>query len=318
MIFNSKVGGKLYSYFTTKLNMRDYRNGWLKGDCPFCGKQEKFGVNIVENRTNCFSCGSHRSPFLCLLELEQFQTYSEGYKLLGTLESIENFSRLPKEIITESKLLALPEGFKLLQLGNSIIANLARQYMKSRGFNIMKLTLKGIGYCETGKYSGSIIFPFYHLGKLVYFIARKFIHITGAKFDNPTIEEVGIGKSFLIYNIDVLAFYKTIRLVESITNAETLGNTAIATLGKSVSNYQLNCLIKSPVENIIIYLDPDAKIQAIKLGLKLVEYKRIKVVFLPEGQDVNSYGKAKSKLLEKKAQWLNYNQLLSLLKEYET
>lgn len=88
--------------------------------------------------------------------------------------------------------------------------------------------------------------------------------------------------------------YNTVYICEGAINALTLGERAIATMGKAVSAYQVNELLKAPCERYIILLDPDAKDKAINLALKLVHYKSVKVVFLPDGVDVNDLGKSKT------------------------
>lgn len=85
--------------------------------------------------------------------------------------------------------------------------------------------------------------------------------------------------------------YRTVYICEGAINALTIGERGIATMGKAISAYQVNELIKAPCERYIILLDPDAKDRAINLALKLVYYKKVKVVFLPDGEDCNSIGK---------------------------
>src|SRR5690606_20249091 len=121
----------------------------------------------------------------------------------------------------------LPVGFTLLSLGNSMVSKSARKYMRERGFKIKELSMMGIGYCARGEYKYRIIIPFYEAGRLIYFNARQFIEL-GSKFKNPAIEDFGIGKNMLMYNVDALAIYNKIYLVESATNAITLGNNAVA------------------------------------------------------------------------------------------
>ena len=44
----------------------------------------------------------------------------------------------------------------------------------------------------------------------------------------------------------------------------------------------------------LLYTSPDAKEYAINLALKLVAYKKVKVVFLPDGKDVNDLGRSQT------------------------
>ena len=89
----------------------------------------------------------------------------------------------------------------------------------------------------------------------------------------------------------------------------------IATMGKAISAYQINEIIKSPVERIIILLDPDAKEQAINLALKLVSYKKVKVVYLPDEKDCNDLGRKKVFRYICSTHYQDYNDLMQLKNE---
>jgi DNA primase len=183
--------------------------------------------------------------------------------------------------------------------------------MKGRGYDIDELALKGVGYCTKGPYKGRIITPFYENGRVVYFNARKFIDV-GEKHKNPSINEFGVGKSLLIYNVDALWLYNRTYLVESATNALTLGDRAIATGGKKLSNYQVSKIIKSPCKEVSIVLDKDAWWEALQLGLKLSPHKRVRLIEMPDDRDVNELGKKKSLKLIKKSKVLSYKEIYKL------
>ena len=91
-----------------------------------------------------------------------------------------------------------------------------------------------------------------------------------------------------------------------------MGDRGIATMGKAISAFQVNELLKSPCERFIILLDPDAKKYAINLALKLVAYKKVKVVFLPEGKDVNDLRKAKTLKLVYQTRYQSYQELIAI------
>ena len=95
----------------------------------------------------------------------------------------------------------------------------------------------------------------------------------------------------------------------------TMGERGIATMGKAISAYQINEIIKSPVERIIILLDPDAKEQAINLALKLVSYKKVKVVYLPDDKDCNDLGRKKVFRYICSTHYQDYNDLMQLKNE---
>ena len=161
----------------------------------------------------------------------------------------------------------------------------ARNYLKRRGFNIDELARKGWGYCNEGKYLGYVIIPFTEHGQLTYFNARLYMG-AGPKYNNPEVDITGLGKSFIIYNADALEIYKTVYICEG--------------------------AIKSPVEKFIILIDPDAKDKALDLAFKLVPFKKVKVVFLPDNEDVNSLGKRKTLEYVRKTTYQTYQELLTI------
>ncbi len=309
MGLSKDIRTRLHTYFKTRLGMWDYKGGWMKGTCPMCNKDKKYGVNLYSNRTNCFRCGYCKNPLQAVMEVEHFHTINEVFKFLGSLDSMA-LMEYQYEKLEETPVI-LPEGFKLMTLGNDSMGERARKYMSNRDFDLNQLTLKGVGYCGTGKYFGHIIMPFYINGELVYFNARRFI-MTGSKYNNPGKDIFGIGKSQLIYNHDALLIYNSVFLVESVMNALTLGEKTIAIGGKKISPTQLSQVMKSPAKNIIIILDSDASREAIDQALKLTSHKKIKIVFMPEKKDVNDIGKDRTINRIYKTNYLNYNDILKL------
>jgi DNA primase len=268
------------------------------------------GINIQHDKAHCFKCLESKRTMELLMDMENFTSFAEARKFLAIQQEYEYFEN-QTQIKRDFKPMELPEGYHLITQGTSAWGKAARYYLKKRGFNISRLALKGVGYCTKGEYAGYIIFPFYRQGKLVYFQGRIYMG-TGPKMKNPTEEQYGVGKSQLIYNQDALFMYNKIYWVESITNAETLGDQAVAGLGKSISNYQLSNLLFSPCSTVIILLDPDAWEEAVKLSMQLVHYKRVKLVKLPEGKDVNDLGKRKTLRHVKATEYQNYMALLKL------
>lgn len=308
--------GKLKKYFHVKLGAFTYRHGWDKCKCPYCGRDGKFGINISRNRCNCFRCGEHPSPIQLVMYLESIDTYAEAIKILNQAKYDGYIFKEEKVELKSRKDLYLPEGFKLLTVGNSELAKSARNYVTKRGFNVKEVAMSGWGYGTQGKYFGYLIIPFHENGKLVYFNARLFIG-NGPKYNNPDVSDTGLGKSFIIYNKDALYMYKTVYLCEGAINAQTMGEKGIASGGKAISRYQVNEIIKSPVERVIILFDPDAKDRAIDLAFKLINYKKVKVIFLPEGKDVNDIGKKKTMKFIYSQRYLDYQELLELKFKYK-
>lgn len=308
-MLNHNIKTKIREYLFTSLGMYDYRKGWLKGDCPYCSAH-KFGVNLAMNRSNCFKCGSHPPPIKLIAELEGLATNAQVYQLLGSYEGLEfkEEALKPYERVSGAQ---LPEGYKNIRRGNSHLAKAARNYVRSRGFDVKEMSMAGWGYGTKGKYIGYLIMPYYINNELVYFNARLY---SGAdtKFKNPPVEDFGLGKSMLMYNMDALSVYNKIWLVESIMNAATIGPNAIGAAGKAISNWQLNTIIKSPVEKVIIGLDDDAMDDAIRVALRLFDHKKVKIVQFPKKQDINDIGRKKSLLLSYRTHYLKYGDIIRL------
>ena len=311
MEYNNIVASKLYTYFTTKLGMVDYRRGWLKGDCPQCGKEFKYGVQLEDNRTNCFSCGYNSKPLKVVYDTEGFTQFNQVFKLLKDLEGYVTFNIAKPQEYKKTLDFYLPEEYKLIGLGTGTTAKIVEKNLKSRGFTIRKLQRAGVGYCTSGPYRGRIILPYYIDGKLVYFNARKFIDV-GPKFKNPTEEEAGIGKTRLIYNHDSLFIYKKVYLFESVTNCLTIGQKATGTGGKSLSPWQLQQYIKSPCKYVVIGLDDDAIKEAAEIGMALAPHKKVKILQFPKGEDANKIGRKATLELEKNTPYMNYQDCYKL------
>jgi len=308
-MLNKLIRSKLHSYAIKRLGLREYRRGWLKGTCPDCRRHDKFGFNLSQNRTNCFVCGFHPSPVRLVMDLEGLSDFHETWSYLKVYEGREYLEPVVERI--ERIDTVLPEGFKSLILGESMVARSARTYVEGRGFDPEEMSYKGWGYGTRGESFGYIIIPFYVGGKLIYYNGRRFIG-TGPKYMNPKIEDFGIGKSLIMYNIDALALYQTVYLVEGVINAQTLGDQGIATGGKKVSHYQVSMILKSDVENVVILLDPDAMEDAIRVGMEMAYHKKMKLIELPEEKDVNDIGQKKTLRYVDQANWLTYNDLLKM------
>lgn len=307
--YNTSFKSKLKGYFIQRLSAFDYRNGWLKATCPECGRELKYGINLSLNRTNCFRCGYNKRPLEVLMDIENIETYSEAIKFLNNNKDFEGYEYHEEKIeLREHKPVYLPDGFKLLNQGNSQLARSARSYIKSRGFDPEALSRKGWGYATTGKYLGYIIIPFLSNGTLTYFNARRYCG-SGPRYNNPEISATGLGKSFIWYNHDSLYMYKTIFICEGAINATVIGDKAVASGGKFVSRYQINELIKSPVERIIICLDSDAMDRAISLAFQLIDYKKVKVIIFPEGKDAADLGHKKTMRLVYNSRYLTKKDL---------
>lgn len=317
MKITNQFKSRLKTYFIKRLGAFDYKHGWMKLPvCPYCHRELKMGVNLSMYRTNCFRCNEHPNPSQLVMDIEGFETYHELINFLNSGKFDELEFHEEKVELAEAKPLYLPEGFRILSFGKSQVARSIRGYVKSRGFSIQELSRHGIGYATKEPYFGYLIIPFYYKGQLRYYNARNVIG-TGPRYNNPNKDITGVGKEFIIFNYDALEMYRSVFVCEGALNALTMGDRGIATMGKAISAYQVNELLKSSCERFIILLDPDAKKYAINLALKLVAYKKVKVVFLPEGKDVNDLGKKETFKLVYNTRYQSYQELIAIRNSLE-
>lgn len=317
MKITNQFKSRLKTYFIKRLGAFEYRRGWMKLPvCPYCHRELKMGVNLSMYRTNCFRCNAHPNPSQLVMDIEGFDTYHELINFLNSGKFDELEFHEEKVELAEAKPLYLPDGFRILSFGKSQVARSIRGYVKSRGFSIQELSRHGIGYATKEPYFGYLIIPFYYKGQLRYYNARNVIG-TGPRYNNPNKDITGVGKEFIIFNYNALEMYRSVFVCEGALNALTMGDRGIATMGKAISAYQVNELLKSSCERFIILLDPDAKKYAINLALKLVAYKKVKVVFLPEGKDVNDLGRKETLRLVYQTRYQSYQDLIQIRNSLE-
>ena len=317
MKITNQFKSRLKTYFIKRLGAFEYRRGWMKLPvCPYCHRELKMGVNLSMYRTNCFRCNEHPNPAQLIMDIEGFIEYHELINFLNNGQFDELQFKEEKIELAESKPLYLPEGFRNISIGDSQLAKSIRGYIKKRGFNPDQFSRFGIGYGTMGTTYGYLIIPFYYQGQLKYYNARNVIG-KGPRYNNPDKDITGLGKQFIIFNHDALEMYRSVFICEGALNALTMGDRGIATMGKAVSKYQLNELIKAPCQRYIILLDPDAKQYAINLALKLVAYKKVKVVFLPDGKDCNDLGKREVLRLVYNTRYQSYQELIAIRNSFK-
>ena len=116
---------QLYNYFVKRLGAYEYRNGWLRVPvCPYCGREQKMGVNLTTYRTNCFRCGEHPSPAQMVMDIETLDTYAELLTFLKHGDFSELSFTETKVELAEPKPVYLPDGFRLINQGDGHIAKI--------------------------------------------------------------------------------------------------------------------------------------------------------------------------------------------------
>jgi hypothetical protein len=288
----SKTKKAAMQYFITNHNAYDYKRDWYRvPTCPFCGREEKLGVNYNNNRAHCFRCEYDESLLQAVMDIEGIPSLTATVKFLKDID-ISKIKLKPYIPVPEREVV-LPNGFRILSRGYSRMGEMARNYVRNRGFDVIALSRMGVGYTidSESKYWGYLIVPFHRDGEVVYFQTRKYFG-NGPKFNNPTYEDFGVGKTQILYNEKALKRFRELHLVESWTNGWTMGENFVSLSGKVLSPKQKELIIRSKAKVINIMLDLDAWDYAMDIAFELIDFKRLRVIRFQDDRDVNELGRS--------------------------
>lgn len=305
---------QLKTYFMSKIGAFDYRKGWLKSDCPICGAEYKFGINLQSNVARCFKCEYQQQPINLVMHLED-ATFTAARGIVRGLQEARYYEK-PAEIY-ERRPAILPNGFRLIDKDDdTILGKRAYKYVtKQRGIDYRQVKRLKLGYVRDSNstFYNHLIIPYYSGRKLVYFQARNMG--IGIKFNNPKVDEFGLGQNTLIFNVDALQRYREVTIVESAINTITIAPKSVAILSKTYSKYQVDILKKAPVTTYNIILDPDAYHKALDLALELVGTQAVRIIKLPEDKDVNDVGREYTEEAIKRCNKLTWQDIMVLKHE---
>lgn len=262
--------------------------------CPFCNhRKPKLEINMATNEEGknfweCWVCQTKGQSIRSLLR--QLKTPREqAHEILKYLPKGAQINYKPISI------LELPKEFQLLHKASneSVVANTVRKYLYDRGLSDIDFIKYGIGYCTTGEYGGRIIVPSYSgSNQLNYYVGRSY---DGSffKYKNPEASKD------IIFFENLINWNQPIILCEGVFDAFAIRRNAIPILGKNISTSLYKKIIESPLQDIYIALDNDAKKTALELSEKFLNLgKRVFFVDLKE-KDPSEIGfEAFTKLLQ--------------------
>lgn len=230
--------------------------------CPKCNHpKKKLEVNLRTGQWNCWVCSvtedfKGKSIKSLLNKLQVPQEKRGNFKLL----KLDTQDYIPK-----SHAVSLPKEYIPLTTVSSqdIIANQAKNYLKTRGLGENDIIKYKIGFCKTGKYEYCIIVPSYdENGQLNFFSARNFNPNSNIKYIIPE----DISKDIIGFEL-YINWSVPIILVEGVFDALAVKRNVIPLFGNSISESLMKKLVQSQVTKIYIALDKDAQ----KIALKHVE-----------------------------------------------
>lgn len=314
---------KIYAYFVKYHGpVQPSTNGWYTCECPFCGKY-KFAINIEQLVGKCWR-GCFNGFLVDVIQRYHGITHSETVDFIESLE-MSIVSRLSPTVrrFKDCEMI-LPQGYKPILYGDTVMGIRARNYLKDRGFDLNYLDRIGVGYCDESasdskeNYFGYIIIPFKRKGLLIYFIGRDFIG-NPERYKNPSKEKIGIGKAEVFFNEEALLLQSRVYLTEGWACAATIGEQGISMQGSVLGVKQRNIIMKSNIKELIIIPDAGYYMNGLDMAADLLPYKTIKVLNLNDfqkmnlGKDVNEIGRERILALETTLDWLNDGTLFKAL-----
>ena len=233
--------------------------------CPFCNhRKPKLEINMATNEHG-------KNPWECwVCETKGTTIRSLLYQLkTPRSQSAEILKYLPKGAQIEYKgisILKIPEEFQLLSQASetSVIANTVKNYLYERGLPDNDFIKYQIGYCTSGEYGGRIIIPSYsESNHLNFFIARAYDG-NYFKYKNPeTSKDIIFFENLINWNAPIV-------LCEGAFDAIAIKRNAIPLLGKNMAKALYKKILTSPLTDVYIALDSDARDRALQISEQLL------------------------------------------------
>jgi DNA primase len=250
--------------------------------CPFCAHaKKKLSINMVTYKWKCWVCNAKGMRLLSLLKRLNLpkKKFDQFKELLGEIRYHVSTQH------DDAQIVHLPTEYKPLWKPEKTYTYLhALTYLHARGIDVEDILRYRIGYCDTGEYKHRIIIPSYDIsGQLNYFTARSF-YDSGLKYKNPPVS-----KNTIMFE-SMISWDEPIILCEGMFDAITLRQNAIPLMGKVLPKKLEWALLYHNVEQIIIFLDEDARADALKLEHKLKQYEIDVKVVLTKGKDASDLG----------------------------
>jgi hypothetical protein len=279
--------------------------GNLIATCPRCEK-DKLWVLVVDRDDirapawQCFSldCSdSGRTALSLVRRLEDCDTF-RAFELIQKFqkgnEPIIDLRRLVEDRLVGSVELWTAEGERIplpdefIRVEHGAKRGELPPYFAARGIGPKKAHRYGLGWCTDGYFKNRLVVPVVSGGEVAFFVARymKAKLPDGVK---KTLYPKGAKPGRYLYNYDRAKTCERIRIVEGVLDAIHIGRSAVATFGTSLSQYQLELLMRTAAKEITIMWDRDAIDKARELADRLSDLWTVRVVELPDARDPDEH-----------------------------
>jgi hypothetical protein len=273
--------------------------------CPVCQKQKLW--TLLQDKKGgpkagawqCWRCEESGSSAISLVKrmedcstfeaIQKMSTMQVGRKQLVDLRALvlEKLDGVePEEAWDETPIRKVDLPGELILPDED--HRLPRYIRYERGIGPRRAARYGIGWCERGYFRNRMVVPVVQDRQQLFFVARymKAKPPAGVK---KTVYPKGSQPGRVLFNYDRARRCQTIRIVEGALDAVHLGKSAVATFGTSLSQYQLELLMRSSATEISIIWDRDAVDKARKLAMRLSEFWSVRVVVLPDARDPDEW-----------------------------
>jgi len=250
--------------------------------CPFCHHhKKKLSINIATNKWKCWICGSKGGHILWLLKkLNVSKDLLQRFRdELGDVD-LHKF----KITTSETTLRPPPEYKPLWKPEKSYQYYHAITYLKNRGITTDDILRYRIGYCTEGAYANRIILPSYDRNNHLNYFTGRLFYDEGMKYKNPPVS-----KNVICFE-NMVDWSEPVILCEGMFDAIALRRNAIPLLGKTLPKTLEHTLLQQKVSKVIIFLDEDAKTEALKLENHLRQYDMDVSMVLTSGKDASEMG----------------------------
>ena len=160
-------------------------------------------------------------------------------------------------------------------------------FMERRGITLEDARIFGLGWCDSGRYAGRMIFPVFERRHLVYFQGRAMWEAPAAGYYLKSLNPPRVGglavSSEVLMNLDLASRYRRVAIVEGPTDLVRSGPDTVCTFGKAISLTQIRKLLSAGVRAVDVMWDADARDAALGASRLLSSYFDTRVVVLPDG-----------------------------------
>lgn len=239
----------------------------LRIECPSCGPSASgspnASVNIGKGVWRCMKCSVAGDLVRLIQFIENVKTREQALEIVD-LEPLEASRKAPDALDSVKTVISLPKGSIKCSNASGKLGQRMLKYADSRKWNKKVIAKYKLRYCVSGRYAGRILIPFYSRdNELVGYQGRAFIKGKEPKYLGPSVPKT-------LFNIQRQVERGCVIVHEGPADAMRTGGVALT--GTYMTWGQLEELLSLRPKEVIVWLDSDAKEQAVKLAGRLIRH----------------------------------------------